>query len=1496
MGLLLIFRTTGRWFLRVLAILVPLSLAFSMLLMHREVQDGMGRLLARWLSAEWETRVEIEGFYLGPTGRMRVERMCIYDQSDRILLEISRFYAYIDPIRTGLKRVSIPEVSVGNLTLNALHDSSARKHNYQFLLDVLQPTPTPSSSNSMPDVRIHHVRLQQACIRYHDFRQPMSDTTRFDPHHLELKRCQWHISEITYNNNIFHASLNQLRFEALGGWRVDSLRGNLKVDSTGIQVDSWKLRAPGTNLAGQFSTYRTTEDTLAVPIPSTGYRLSIQNGRIDPRFMAYFLGGAAPAQPLNLWGQYDYAGGQLQGDGVRLAFGPSLFAEGEFHLSDLGKNHGPVFSVRVDQGQWNRQSWNSAFPSRPLPAILDSLQNLGFEAAFEGQSKQFQVRGAFTDGKGKAKADLAVRLAGPQSTYVGRLGMQGFHLGRWLGDQQMGQLDIDVDLQATGDRADNLNARLNGALHRLDYHGYSFGAIDIHGDYALGTFQGRIESNDQNACLTFQGLVDARQTVPVYDFVANVDQLDLKALGMSEEEWVCAGQVTLSGSGQKPDDVQGKLTGQDIVFNRSGDQLNVDFVSIDMKQDQSKAGPLLMAQCNTPFGTAVVRGDGNVSLLSSAIRSAIGLTLSESERRQLDQADSSARFTLDADLDRAEQLTDYFINGKISLDRLLFFARLNPRDGSFDFSADASDVRSGEFRTDRISLLGKRQGTHLEADVFSGSIDLGQQRLVQNLRWLNTLEGDTLRYVLEGLGTAENQRASVNGWSVADSNGMQIYIDSSHLLVFEQNWFLDQRKPFVYHNGRFSLGDFTLGSDSMEVACRGMIGPQEQDEAELSVKGVPLAPLAPFLLPSEYKLDGKMLLDIKANAVLRRPEMTGTLTIPEMRYNGQLLGDVRAVSSVDPDSRAMKLKAEVQRPYVLDSSLSTLPQRPRPLLTVDGSFSRSAVKDSLDLNLNLSDLPAWVLNPLLQPVFDSLDGGLTGDLRLFINGPKTELTGWADLTQNRIHVDFLDQSFRLGRRITLLPDRIRFDSVTVADGLNGSGWVTGSLLHKNLDRFTIDLKVDARNMQVINTPPSYREAFFGTGRATGTARITGDFNLVDIDVVASTERGTRIELPLDGEGSRSANEFIDFVSNSSDETAAAEESEFHPEGVAFRMNLNMNRDAEFSVLFDRAAGDILKGNGEGQMVISYRPDGELLMDGNYTVKSGDYMFTLANLPGKKFKLEPGGTITWSGDPYDAQLDLSAVYRQRCDVDRLLDPSQLQNETRKQITVDTYLKLKGSLLKPDVSFQLKMPGNNEDNATDPVAARIRSINQNEQELNNQVLALLIAGQFFPADNAALTGLLGSTGANSLTEVLSNQLNNMLSQLIDNVSLGISYRNRSNLINTSAPGRQGDLAVAGNVSLFNDRLLIDGKLGSNTVQTANSTALAGEIMLEYLLTRDGAVRMKAFNRLDDRILNNADSNYRYGVGMSITENYDTLPDLWSKIKNRFRNSKVDNNRSK
>jgi len=1494
MGVPTVIRTSGRWLLRLMAVIIPLTLAAAMLLMHREVQDGMGRMAARYLSRQLATRVELEGFYLGPTGRMRVDRLAIYDRSDRIVLELQPFYAYIDPLHTGLRQVKVHEMVVGRLILHITHDRGARTFAHQFLLDALPSEEGNTGESPFDRLRVGSFRLKSGRVCYHDYRMDAADNRQFQPHHLELDKLRLTLKNIQHNRGLWTATLAGLRFNERAGFCLDSLSGAIRVDSTGLSFDSWRLQAPDTRMAGDFRA-EWGDDTGAKGVEPGVYRVSLDESVIAAPILAYFLGPQAPATSLSLRGVLEYRKNQITGQDVRLALGRPMFARGDFRITELNASVGPRFALRVDDARWDKPSWSRSFPAIQLPSVLDPLQQLSFQATFAGQPDEFEVEGTFTDGRGTAVTDLSVQLDGPNSTYNGQLSLRNFNVGQWLGDTLAGRLDIDANLEAVGDRAENLRAKLAGALQRIDYRGYSYGPVQVRGDYSLRTFRGQLASEDPNACFIFQGMADWQPAVPRYDFVASIDELDLQALGLSAVPFVFSGRVDLTGSGQKPDELEGKLTGSDWSLVQGNRQMDLDNITLSLLQGNQGdtttwGGNGLTIDCATPFGSAIVRGDGKIGLLTSAIRSAMGLNLTPQERAQLAKMDSSARFTLELDLDRAQALTRSLFPELLSLNRLLFFARLNPQDGGFDFSMDASDVHSGDLHSDRISLLGKRKGNRLEADIFTGTVNMGQQRILENLRWFNTLERDTLRYTLEGTGALEGQLARLQGISVRDSTGYQVHIDSSHIEFFNQSWALVQRLPVVYAPERISLGDFTLKSDSMEMSCRGVVGAGPGDLVEVNMAGVPLAPLAPFVLPKEYRLDGKMQLNVNARSVLNRPELTGTLLVPGLSYDGQPLGDLFAQSKLDPGSRAMQISADVRRlgaPAVANPDAATDSSR---LLTVSGIFSRMEGKDSLDLGMNLAGLPAWVLNPLLRPIFDSLNGGVNGQLRLLVHGPRTELTGWADLTKNRLHVDFLDQSFWLDRRITLLPDQIRFDSVAVTDGQNGTGWVTGSLLHRNLDRFTLNLQVDARKMQVINTPPSYKEAFFGVGRATGLARITGDFYLVDIDVVATTERGTKIDLPLDGEGSRTGSQFITFASPAGELNSPKANEEFHPEGVSFRMNLDMSRDAEFRVLFDRAAGDILKGSGEGQMRISYKPDGELLMDGGYTVNSGDYTFTLANLPGKKFKLEPGGTITWSGDPYDAQLDLSAVYRQRCDVDRLLDPAQLQNEPRKQITVDTYLKLKGSLMKPDVEFQLKLPGNSDENSTDPVAARIRSINQNEQELNNQVLALLIAGQFFPSDNAALTSLLGSTGANSLTEVLSNQLNNLLSQMFDNVSLGITYRNRSNLVNSGSPARQGDVAVAGNFSLFDDRLLIDGKLGNNSIQTANSTALAGEIMVEYLMTRDGAVRMKAFNRLDDRILNNSDSNYRYGVGLSLTENYDSMRDLRQKISKRFRSGRA------
>ena len=94
------------------------------------------------------------------------------------------------------------------------------------------------------------------------------------------------------------------------------------------------------------------------------------------------------------------------------------------------------------------------------------------------------------------------------------------------------------------------------------------------------------------------------------------------------------------------------------------------------------------------------------------------------------------------------------------------------------------------------------------------------------------------------------------------------------------------------------------------------------------------------------------------------------------------------------------------------------------------------------------------------------------------------------------------------------------------------------------------------------------------------------------------------------------------------------------------------------MIFDPTVGDILKTTGNGDIKITFDKDGNLNMFGEYQIAKGDYLFTLSNLVNKKFVLTPGGTISWSGSPYEAMLNINAVYNLKTTITELLPADSL----------------------------------------------------------------------------------------------------------------------------------------------------------------------------------------------------------------------------------------------
>jgi hypothetical protein len=269
---------------------------------------------------------------------------------------------------------------------------------------------------------------------------------------------------------------------------------------------------------------------------------------------------------------------------------------------------------------------------------------------------------------------------------------------------------------------------------------------------------------------------------------------------------------------------------------------------------------------------------------------------------------------------------------------------------------------------------------------------------------------------------------------------------------------------------------------------------------------------------------------------------------------------------------------------------------------------------------------------------------------------------------------------------------------------------------------------------------------------------------------------------------------------------------------------------------------------------------------------------------KRFQIQPGGRIVWYGDPFDANLDLAAIYRVRAP---LYDIMFEKNDAyRRRVPVDVVMNLRDKLLNPEIQFNVRLPSVDES-----IRTQVNSVLSTEQEMNRQVFALIVLNRFVqpPAYNTG-QGSPGGGGAlagTTTSELLSNQVSNWLSRLSNEFDLGVNYRPGDNIT-------QDELELAVSTQLFDERLLVSTNVGLQygAQNTSNGNTIVGDFQLEYLLTNDGKLRMKAFSVSNDRNLNRADQSLTtQGAGVAYREEFDTVGELWQKLRNVFRSSKKD-----
>lgn len=441
---------------------------------------------------------------------------------------------------------------------------------------------------------------------------------------------------------------------------------------------------------------------------------------------------------------------------------------------------------------------------------------------------------------------------------------------------------------------------------------------------------------------------------------------------------------------------------------------------------------------------------------------------------------------------------------------------------------------------------------------------------------------------------------------------------------------------------------------------------------------------------------------------------------------------------------------------------------------------------------------------------------------------------------------------------------------------------------------------------ILNTTEADNATYYGQGIGRVSAKFTGDFVRTNMKIDAVAMRDSRLFLPIDTYVEAGEAAFIRFVkpNERGDSTKIKTLNSDYLKGIQLDFDLGISREAVVQMIIDKRAGDYVTGRGIGDINISYDRTGKFSMYGQYEIEQGEYLFTLFNVFNKPFKVAKGGTITWYGDPYQAQINLTATYDETTPVATLIQSellaqqnSAVSNLARTPTNVDLDLKLTGNLFKPDIAFDINFPDLTGE-LKSIVDNKMRILRSDPNELNRQVFGIVVVGTFLP-DNSG--GFISNsdyfaTAVNSVTQVLSGQLSTYLSTFaqdllgdkVSNIDFYIAYNDirSGSLSSTEIINAGREVQSRLRFSLKDDRIHVQvgSQVGySNLAGATNDSFVGGDVVVEFDLNESKQWRLKAYSKFEPTIIGGGGLQQRYGGGITFSKDYDSFGHMMTGLNN-------------
>jgi len=1475
--------------LYILLVAITIPIAITLLFQSSAVQTITAKFATKLLSNSINQEVNITTIRLSFFTGINITGFKVADHQNNTLIEIGKLIAKPKYDNFSIQNIHFSSIELDNVLFNIGTYKNDSINNLSLLLKKI--ISKDSNSNIFKLSSSNIIIAESKFTLFDQNKNYDNGENSMDYANIIIDSINIDVSDFTLVNDSLNFRANNISAHEESDITIKKLSADVSISSSGIFTKNTILDINNSSIDADIGLEYSSYSTFSYFIDSVNMTADIRPTTIDMADIGYFAGILFKMpNVIGITGKMTGTVSDLIGKDIKVKFGENTRLSGDLRFTGLPDFFDTYMTGDKLYFTTNPKDINNFYlpieeKHLDFSDIIPNNEQITAKGNFSGYFSNFTSKLDLLLSYGKIKSNVRFEQKSNDITDINiSLVGDSVNVGSFLNQTSiLGKMSFNLKLTGYGTFGKDIKYGMSGNLENVELFDYNYRRINIKGWYKSDSANANLRIGDKNLMMNASATAYLKNK-PTFTLNSNIVSANLNKLHLWSDQSINVSSninAKIYGADINKLDANILLTHTNLQFSTG--EYTIDSINLSKKNDSLNNSSIVLT---SDIAVASIIGNYNITTLSNSI-----INLTNNYYNIIPSVDTTTSVddkyvNIKANIIKPQLFGEQFLSGiKLSKNTSLQSV-FNFDKNSIQLNISSNKIKISSTKLDSCTL-----------SIVSNSDSLICELAISNIILKDSTSDDTLIFgmddlslslnihsdsVLYGLNwdnrlSAQKNSGLIEGYLSHNQDSTNFSIGKANVNINDVVWSIDTNNLVTISDNYVLFRNLFIAAGKSEFKLIGTVPKNDNDSLVAQFINWDLSTFDILTNPMNIDLDGIINGELNYSLIKNNPTLVSDVSIKDLTLNNEYLGDAHILNTWDHVNNSVFIKSYIIRQGNVGKG---------EVFLADGYYYPFKKDDNLNIDVSFNRIKLKIIEPFTSSIINDIEGTTSGNLKIRGSANQPIITGQANMQRTSMRVVYLNTKYSFSNSIEFVKNGIQFDKLVIYDTLGNKANINGNLTHNYFSKPKFDVVISTPGLLFFNTSENMNELYYGSAIASGDIKISGSPKDIDLSIDIKTKKGTSIVLPLNYSVEVSDKDYIIFLNPTADsiiDNSILQEAELDTKKkLSYNIGVNMEVTpvAQVSISLPEDMG-IIEARGTSNLALDVNSNGKFSLIGDYIVDNGLFHFKIGNLVSKRFSLVKGGRISWTGSPYSAQVNIKGLYKVKTSLSSLGIQIDSTASYKNKVTVECYVVLTNELLNPSIKFEIKMP------ELDPDLQRLvfsELDTTNTAIMNQQMISLLVLGTF--NFNSAANVSLQSSYYN----VIANQLSSMLSQISDNVDIGLNYKPGDNV-------SQKEFEVALSTQLFNDRLTIDGNFGmtyDNTEQSASN--IVGDVDIRYKLTPDGQWILKVFNHSNVNSwynYNNYDqvSPYTQGIGIAFVRNFNHISELFKSRKKSANNESKD-----